>query len=205
MRVVTDDEKVHLGVKVREADGLLVLRTSEDKEITIPVKGILERGQATKSLMPEGLTDQLTKQDFADLVKYLSELGKVGGPFAPSKVRVVRRWQLIEPTQANMNFFRRARVSAAAEADNPFAWSPVYSKVSGDLPLAELPKYSVWTDTAALTVLRFQLDVTTAGAAKLKFNSTAGLSVYLGNTPVEAKAETVVDLKTGVQTVTIMI
>jgi hypothetical protein len=151
------------------------------------------------------LTDQLTKQDFADLVKYLSELGKVGGPFAPSKVRVVRRWQLIEPTNTNMNSFRRARVSAAAEADNPFAWSSTYSKVSGDLPLAELPKYSVWADTAALTVLRFQLDVTTAGAAKLKFNSTAGLSVYLGNVPVEAKAETVLDLKTGVQTVTIMI
>src|SRR5262245_36487853 len=196
MRVVTDDEKVHLGVKVREADGLLVLRTSEDKEITIPVKDIAERGQAAKSLMPEGLTDQLTKQDFADLVKFMTELGKVGGPYAPSKARVVRRWQVIDPTNANLNLFRRTRVSAAAEPDNPFAWSPAYSKVSGDLPLAELPKFTVWQDTAAQSVVRFQLDVTTAGAAKLKFNAVAGLTVYVGNTPVEAKPETVLDLKT---------
>ena len=77
--------------------------------------------------------------------------------------------------------------------------------MSGDLPLAELPKFTVWNDTAAQTVLRFQLDVTTAGAAKLKFNSVAGLSLYLGTTPVEPKAETVLDLKTGVQTVTLVI
>jgi hypothetical protein len=155
--------------------------------------------------MPEGLTDQLTKQDFADLVKYLSELGKVGGPYAPSKARVVRRWQVIEPTPANMNLFRRTRVPAAAEADNPFTWASAYSKVSGDLPLAELPKYTVWADTAPLTVLRFQLDVTTAGSAKLKFNSAAGLSVFVGNTPVEAKPETTLNLKAGVQTVTVIV
>ncbi|MCI0703942.1 MAG: HEAT repeat domain-containing protein [Planctomycetia bacterium] len=205
MRVVTADEKVYLGVKVREADGLLVLRTSEDKEITIPVKDITERGQAMKSLMPEGLTDQLTKQDFADLVKFLTELGKVGGPYAPNKARVVRRWQVIDPTNPNLNLFRRTRVSAAAEPDNPFAWSPTYSKVSGVLPLGELPKFTVWNDTEAQTVLRFQLDVTTAGNVKLKFNSVERLVVYVGNTPVEPKLETILDLKTGVQTVTILI
>lgn len=204
-RVVTVEDQVLQGIKVREANGLLVLRTAEDKELTVPVKDVAERGKSTKSLMPEGLTDQLTKQDFADLVKYLSELGKVGGSYAPSKARVVRRWQVIEPTPANLNAFRRARVSAAAEADGAFAWSGVYSKVSGDLPLAELPRFTVWNDTAPQSVIRFQLDVTTAGAAKLKFNSVAGLAVYVGNAPVEPKAETVLDLKTGVQTVTVLI
>ena len=96
-------------------------------------------------------------------------------------------------------------VSAAAEANSEFTWSGVYSKVSGDLPIAELPKFSVWADTAPQSVVRFQLDVTTAGAAKLKFNSVAGLTVYVGNAPVEPKAETVLDLKTGVQTVTVLI
>lgn len=204
MRVVTVEDKVHLGIKVREANGVLVLRTPEDKEVTIPVKDIAERGEA-KSLMPEGLTDTLTKQEFADLVRFLSELGKVGTPYAPSKARVVRRWQVIEPTNENLNLFRRTRVSAAAEPDNPFAWSPAYSLVSGDLPLATLPKWSVWANTAEQTVLRFNLDVTTAGAAKLKINSVAGMSLYVGATPVEPKAETVLDLKTGVQTVTVMI
>jgi putative heme-binding domain-containing protein len=204
LRVVTVEDRVHIGVKVREADGVLVLRTPEDKEVTIPVKDIAERAEA-KSIMPEGLTDTLTRQEFADLVAFLSALGKVGGPYAPSKTRVVRRWQVIDPTNANLNAFRRGRVSAAAEPDNSFAWSPAYSLVSGDLPLSELPKFTVWNDTAAQTVLRFQLDVTTAGAAKVEFNSVEGLSLYLGSTPLEAKTETVLDLKPGVQTVTLLI
>src|SRR5262249_35475929 len=121
------------------------------------------------------------------------------------KVRVVRRWQAIDPTNSNLNLFRVTRVSAAAEPDNPFMWAPVYSKVSGDLPLAELPKFTVWSGTAAQSVIRFQLDVTTAGAAKLKFNSVAALTVYVGNVPIEPKTETVLDLKAGVQTVTVLI
>jgi putative heme-binding domain-containing protein len=204
-RVVTTADKVISGIKVREADGKLVLRDEKDQEVTIPLTDIAERSKSTKSLMPEGLTDQLTRQEFADLVKYLSELGKVGGPYAPSKTRFVRRWQVIDPTPVNLNRFRRTRVSAASEADNPFTWSSAYSKVSGDLPLTELPKFTVWNDTAPQSVIRFQLDVTTAGKARLKFNSVAGLTVYLGNTPVEPKAETILDLKTGVQTVTILI
>jgi putative heme-binding domain-containing protein len=204
IRVVTVEDRVQLGIKVREVDGVLVLRTPEDKEVTIPVKDIAERAEA-KSIMPEGLTDTLTKQEFADIVAFLSALGKVGGPYAPSKTRVVRRWQVIETTNANLNLFRRTRVSAAAEPENSFAWSPVYSLVSGDLPLDELPKFTVWQDTAAQTVLRFQLDVTTAGAAKLRFNSISGVALYLGATPLEPKRETVVDLKSGVQTVTVVI
>jgi putative heme-binding domain-containing protein len=203
IRVVTLEDKVHLGIKVREANGVLVLRTSEDKEITIPVKDIAERGE-TKSLMPEGLTDTLSRQEFADLVRFMSELGKIG-PYAPSKARVVRRWQVIDPTGSNLELFRRNRVSTAAEPDAAFTWSPTYSRVSGDLPLAEQAKFSVWSNTAEQTVLRFQLDVTTPGTTKLKLNSVAGLSLFVGATPVEAKPEIVLDLKTGVQTITLIL
>ena len=204
-RVVTASERVVQGIKVSEANGMLTLRTAEDKDVILRTTEVAERSKSTKSLMPEGLTESLTKQEFADLVKFMSELGKVGGDYAPSKARLVRRWEVIDPTAANLNLFRRTRVSAAAEADNPFAWGSAYGKVSGDLPLADLPKFTVWNDTAAQSVLRFQLDVTTAGTAKLKFNAVAGLTVYVGNTPVEVKPETVLDLKTGVQTVTVLI
>ncbi|HSQ55022.1 MAG TPA: hypothetical protein VLM40_04680, partial [Gemmata sp.] len=74
-----------------------------------------------------------------------------------------------------------------------------------DLPVESLPKFTVWNDTAAQSVVRFQLDVTTAGKEKLAINSVAGLSLYVGTTPVEPKTDTVLDLKTGVQTVTILI
>src|SRR5262249_12695015 len=146
----------------------------------------------------------LTRQEFVDLVRFLSELGKVG-PYAPGKARVVRRWQMIEPTPPNMDLARRTRVSAAAEPDSRFAWSPTYSRVSGDLPLADLPKLVIWTDTAPVSVVRFQLDATTPGAAKLRFNSTAGLALYVGANSVEVKPETPLDLKPGVQTLTLVI
>ena len=63
----------------------------------------------------------------------------------------------------------------------------------------------MWNDTAPQSVVRFQLDVTAAGAAKLKVNSAAGLTLYVGGAPVEVKPETVLDLKAGVQTVTVLI
>jgi len=203
LRVVTSNDKVYLGIKVRETKDELVLRTPEDKEISIPTKDIDDK-QPTRSLMPDAIVDSLTKQEFSDLVKFMSELGKLG-PYAPSKARVVRRWQMIEPTKDNMNFFRRTRVATAAEADNPFSWSPVYTRVSGDLPLADLPTFNVWKDSGDQSVLRCQLDVTTAGAVKLKLSSIEGLTLYHGVTPITLAAEMVIDLKQGVQTLTFLI
>ncbi len=202
-RVVTTDDKVFLGIKVRESKTEVVLRTPEDKEIVVPARDIAESGPA-RSLMPDGLTDALTRQEFADLVRFLSELGKVG-PYAPSKARVVRRWQTVEPTPDTMNLVRRTRLAAAVEADNPFPWSPVYTRVSGDLTLADLPRIVVWRDTEPVSVARFNLDVTAAGAVKLKFNTTAGLTLYVGPTPTAVQPETVVDLKPETQTVTLLV
>jgi putative heme-binding domain-containing protein len=202
-RVVTADDKVLVVGKVREAVGQLVLRTPEDKEVVIPTNDIFERGEA-KSLMPEALTDPLTRQEFADLVRFLSELGKVGA-YAPSTARVVRRWQIIEPTPENMNLARRTRLAAAAEPGTPFTWSPVYSHVSGKLPLAELPKLVVWSGNDPLAVVRFHLDVTTAGKVKLKFNSIEGLTLFVAGKPVEPKPETEIDLATGMQPITLVI
>ena len=202
-RVVTADDKVRVGVAVREANGMLVLRDEKDQEVSIPTRDIVERGK-TKSLMPEGLLDPLTRQEVADLARFLSELGKVG-PYAASPARVVRRWEIIESTPENMNLARRTRLAAAAEAGTPFAWSPMYSKVTGALPAAELPRLVVWSGNDPLAVARFQLDVTTAGKVGLRFNSVVGLQVFVNGRAVEPAADTTLDLPTGVQTVTVVI
>src|SRR6185437_5562559 len=75
----------------------------------------------------------------------------------------------------------------------------------GDLPVAELPKLVVWNGNDPLAVVRFQLDVTTAGAAKLRFSNPAGRTAYLDGKPREVKAETPIDLKTGTATVTLVL
>jgi putative heme-binding domain-containing protein len=201
MKVATLDGKVHVGIKTREADGRLYLRNADDKEIAIPDKDIDERGQS-RSLMPDGLADQLTRQELVDLVRFMSELGKVGGPYAPTKARLVRRWQAFEPTNDNMNQIRRARAAAAVENPDAFTWSSAYSKANGELPLDALPRLVVWKDSEPFALARFQLDVTTGGPVKLKLNGTTGLALWVGPTPVEVKDETVLDLKPGLQSLT---
>lgn len=203
IRVVTSDDKIILGIRVSETAQELVLRTPEDKLVTIPTADIDEKSP-TRSLMPDGLVDSLTRAEFLDLVKFLSELGKVG-PYAPSPARVVRRWQVIEPTKENLFLFRRTRSAAAAENDNPFTWSPIYSLVSGILPLTDLPAFSVWKDSGEQSIVRCQLDVTTPGAIKLRFNDISGLTLYLGPQPVSIQEETIIEVPAGVQTLTLLI
>ena len=200
LKVTTTAGKVVVGVKLREAEGKLTLRMIDDKEITIADKDIDEK-LPSRSLMPDGLADQFTRQEFVDVVRFLSELGKLG-PYAPSKARVIRRWQQFEPTQANMDQLRRGRAALAAETPDAFTWTAAYSMVNGEFPKAELPKLTVWTGSAPLGLLRAQFDVTTPGSVKLKINTAKGLTLYVGTTPVTVKEEMVLDLKAGLQNLT---
>lgn len=200
LKVTTLDNRVVVGVKTREADGKLFLRTSEDKEIGISEKNIDEK-VASRSLMPDGLADQLTRQELVDLVRFLSELGKLG-PYAPNKARLVRRWQVLEPVNENMNKLRRASVAATVEAPDDFLWTTTYAKVAGELPLDSTAKLVVWNGSEPFAMVRAQLDVTSGGPIKLKINGTKGLTMWVGNTPVNLKDETVLEIKPGLQNLT---
>jgi putative heme-binding domain-containing protein len=197
LRVETQDGKVHIGVKLRESKTEIVLRDAEDKEIVIPANDV-DTKRESRSLMPDGLVDTLTREELIDLTRFLSELGKVG-PYSLTKARVVRRWQALQNTPQAGNLIRRSRIAAAAENDPAFVWNSAYAKVSGELPLEGLPTLTIWKDTAPLTVVRAQLDVTAAGKVKLKLNSAAGVSLLVGSNPVEVKDETIVDLPQGQQ------
>src|SRR5262249_16457550 len=96
--VTTKSGKLFTGIKVKQTDEELVLRNAEDAEVTIPVKDIEEESRGG-SLMPDGLVEPLTRSELVDLVRFLSELGKVG-PYAVGKARLVRRWQVLEATPA---------------------------------------------------------------------------------------------------------
>ncbi len=59
VKVTTSGGKVIQGVPVREANGELILRDAEDKEVKIPLNQIDEK-VPTRSLMADGLADPLT-------------------------------------------------------------------------------------------------------------------------------------------------
>ncbi len=204
--VTTDDDRVYSGVKVRETPQQLVLRDAEDKEIAIS-KADKPQIKPGRSLMPDGLTDQLTRQEFVDLVRFLSELGK--GPYLAQPGKVVRRWQTVVPTpplftavtRDRLTAVTRDRLAAVATATD-LTWAPAYSTVFGDLPLADLQKWRIGKGEEQ-AVARFALDCTTAGKVKLRFGDVTGLSLWLDGTPLEADKDMVVDLSAGAHAVTV--
>jgi putative heme-binding domain-containing protein len=199
--VSTKAGQIVTGIKVRETKEELVLRDGDDKELTLAVKDIDERGNAPKSLMPEGLADPLTRAELIDLVRFLSELGKVG-PYQAGTARVVRRWQVLESTPKTQELLRSTRLASATGSDPALVWSSGYSTVSGTLPLDAVPVIKYRGDAGPVSFARCQLDVTTGGKVKLLLNYTAGLTVWLDGTPVELGDQLLLDLSTGVHTLT---
>ena len=90
------------------------------------------------SLMPDGLTDVLTRGELLDLVRFLSELGKVG-PYSVSKARLVRRWQALDATPEARQTLQSSGGGATLDAPS-LRWEPAYSTVAGVLPLEDVPR-----------------------------------------------------------------
>ena len=176
--VATKDGKFFTGIKARESSTEWVLRDAEDREIRIPTANIEEKSIAP-SLMPEGLADTLTQNEFLDLVRFLSELGKVGRFSAPPN-RLVRRWQALEPTPAARQLIRSRTMAFAAENLPDLVWNTLYARVDGSLPTAEIPKFKLplppATTNRSIAILRCEVDVTTPGKVACK----AGARVPLG-------------------------
>jgi putative heme-binding domain-containing protein len=195
--VTTTDGRLLTGIKVRETKTDLILRDAEDREIAVPLKQIEDKADGG-SLMPEGLADRMSRAELIDLVRFLAELGKVG-PYAVSKARLVRRWQVLEPTPEA----RQPLQGGAAPGNDPaFTWSPAYSQVSGTLPPDAVPAMEVTKGNGPVGYVRCQLDVTTGGKVNLLLNAAAGLTLWVDGVPVEAKEQTALDLAAGVHTLT---
>jgi putative heme-binding domain-containing protein len=208
LNVALKDGRLVAGIPVRQTEKELVLRDAEDREVTISVKDI-ELKEQGGSLMPEGLADMLTRAELVDLVRFLSELGKVG-PYSVGNSRLVRRWQVLE-MGGGLGDSRTASEkilsggSSAATADDPsFVWTSVYSTVAGVLPLEGLSRLTAhgnWPDTI---FLRFQLDASTPGKIKLLCNPKLGM-VWLDRKPLEVEEAMVIDVKSGLNTITLAV
>ena len=189
---------------MRETKTELVLRNAEDKEIAIPIKDIDERTQGG-SLMPDGLTDTLTRGELLDLVRFLSELGKVG-PYAVGQQRVVRRWQALEPTREAWHFLHLGGgLSTPAKNERGLQWNPLYSTVAGELPLTDAPSFALGKGKHAVSLIRCQVDVTTTGPFFVRLNSTRGLKLWVDQNPIAVKEALEVNLPVGVHTLTFVV
>jgi putative heme-binding domain-containing protein len=73
------DGRVVAGIPLTRSSEEVVLRDATNREVRIRIADIEEESAGT-SLMPAGLVDALSREELADLVRYLSELGRAGEP-----------------------------------------------------------------------------------------------------------------------------
>ena len=192
------------GIKVRQTPTALVLRNDQDREITIPIKDIEEQGASTVSLMPEGLSDPLTRGELIDLVRFLSELGK-SERYSVGNRKVARRWQVLQPTREVYHQLGRLGLGSFASERPGLTWDPAYSTVAGLLPLSDLPRFQMGKDGPPQSVLRVQLEATSPTTVQLLVGSTKGLSAWLDGEPVTLQEKTALRLAAGARTLTLAV
>ena len=176
--VLTKDGQMFQGFRVSDSKEEMLLRDPNTNSIRrIPLPDIKSK-KDIGSVMPEGLTAGLTRTEICDMIRFLSELGRPG-PFRVENKSFVRRWQVLKGAADSPE--------AALKADAAL-WSTRYSYVSGVLPANEIP-LSGW--------LRFDIDVTKAGPAVLRFTSIAGIECWIDGKPAVLQAETKVTFETG--------
>jgi len=156
--VLTKSDQIHQGFHASEDKQTLILRDpAKDELIRIPVADIAKRKEIG-SVMPEGLTNGLTRTELRDLIRFVSELGKPG-PFRVPDKPLVRRWLVGQGGTDDVSF----------DLASPHLWLPKYSTVSGELPLEDLGPAG-W--------VRFEVEVLKPGRFQLMFNNASGLQIW---------------------------
>ena len=202
-RVVKKDGSELMGYLASDGASDIVIRDVTGKEVSIPKSQVQVMEKVPGSLMPPGLTAGLSKDEFINLVGFLSKLGE-SGKFRVPNARFVRRWNTVAPSK---------EVSKKLLADGPayiakdpkVAFEPIYSKVSGELPLDELPVVDAGA-SKKYSFLKFDIEVLTKGNVNLAFNALSGLTAWADGKPVKLNDKGIsADLPQGIHTFVVAI
>jgi putative heme-binding domain-containing protein len=158
--VILRNDQIVQGFRVSEDKEFLVLRDPErDALVRLPQSEIRARKEIG-SVMPEGLTSSLTREELRDLIRFLVELGKPG-PFRVPDAACVRRWRVKEGT--------------SGASSSPEGGSVRFGTVRGELPLEEL----AWEGTPPVAHASFRLEVLREGRFRVGLGSGRGLRLAL--------------------------
>jgi putative heme-binding domain-containing protein len=127
--IATKDGQEHSGMIAKESDTEILLRTADNKEVSIPTKDIARR-TSVGSLMPAGLIDSIVPEERLDLIKFLTQLGKPG-PYDAAKGGVARAWKLYLLLSANQHLGVERVVAGDLTLKD---WVPAFSLTRGALP-----------------------------------------------------------------------
>lgn len=197
--VLTNDGQVYHGIVVDKDDQRIILKEATGEQRLIPAADI-EDSKEGGSLMPKGLVAFMTRDEFVDLVRFLSELGKPG-PYAIRSTPSIQRWRVLKPVpEAVRNSvpdpetFRKEVLGA--ESDH---WLPAYGKVAGGLPLDEMTALV----GSPVVYVQGELEVTAPGLVAFRLDSAEGLHGWLDDQPVSTGKSFTSELTKGRHTITL--
>jgi putative heme-binding domain-containing protein len=202
LMVMTIEGQVFQGIVTDKDEQRVVLKDATGASRVVPAASI-EDQKPGGSLMPKGLANLMTRAEFIDLVRFLSELGKPG-PYAIRAVPAIQRFSVLKAvgedlsTAVPVGSAFRDRVLRA----EPGRWDVVYAKVNGSLPLDEV----VMKSGGKVVYLRGEVDVSAAGAVELRVDSGVGVHLWIEELPVQPGSPSLsVPLATGRHSITVRV
>jgi putative heme-binding domain-containing protein len=203
--VTTKDGQVFAGGVAQDGADELVLRDAGNNLHKIAKATIAKKEISPVSLMPPGLTASLREDEFLDLVRFLSELGREG-PFKTQPNRYIRVWRTMGAMeQLDIDHVRHVGLFALNDRSHKFPWEMKYSLVNGDIPLDELP-VPVKMYPYFPRIAQCDLEMPAAGKVKLKLSASKGVYVAVNDAMVpEVTEELTLDLPAGKSMVSFVI
>ncbi|KAA6438279.1 dehydrogenase [Dyadobacter flavalbus] len=202
-RVVKKDGSELMGYLISDGNSEITIRDVTGKEVSVAKSQVQVMEKVPGSLMPPGLTASLSKQEFVDLVGFLSKMGE-SGDFRVSNTRFVRNWEYVsadKQTAAKMLSTGSFMTGKGAKVTT----QPIYSKVAGTLPMDEIPEM-VNENGKRFSMVRFEIEILTKGNVNLGFNSTDGITAWIDKKPVKLSENGIVaDLPQGIHVFTLAI
>jgi putative heme-binding domain-containing protein len=200
--IATTDGQIFQGIVADKDETKVVLKQANGELKIVPTSDI-EESKEGGSLMPKGLANLLTRDDFLDLVRFISELGKPG-PYAIHTTPTIQRWRLLKPVPeelSNSTPDAGAFVAKVRDSD-PARWVPAYGLSTGEIPVDEF----VALAESKVLYLKGEIDVSAPGNLDVDLGSTNGVSVWFDEKLVDSAGTTKTwDVGAGKHTITLRV
>ncbi|MCB1274998.1 PVC-type heme-binding CxxCH protein [Prosthecobacter sp.] len=199
------DGGVVSGGLVNDGAEELTIRDPANQIVKVAKSAIAKREMSPVSMMPPGLTASLREDEFVDLVRFLSELGREGA-YKTQPNRYVRTWKtMAKMEQKDVDHVRHVGSFALNDETYAYPWQIAFSKVDGNLPLAELPaaqKMYPWFPK----IVQFGLKLDSGGKVKLGFNTVKGIVVAVDGAELkELNPQQGLELTAGTHRISILV
>ncbi len=147
--VAMADGRVLTGLVAAETSSSVTLRRAEQQEDVLPRSEVEALNSLSRSLMPEGLENDLSPQDIADVIAYVASSGpppkQVEGN-EPAPVRPAADGSIVLPA-AKAELFGSS-LTFEPRYGNLGWWSSPDDRAAWELDVAKPGRYEVWLDWA---------------------------------------------------------